>query len=96
MDSYFLPGYGYEAAPAERPGKFPRMPWTIEQQLQAYATNPQRTERHEILWTSWLQDRRWLSQLLEYTVFSAPMYSRHNASHCEAVIHNIECLLGED
>lgn len=100
MDDYFSPRYGYEVAPAgnslEKTGSSPKMPWTIEQQLYAYATNPQRTERHEILWTSWLQDRRWLSQLLEYTVLSTPMYSRHNSSHCEAVIHNIECLLGED
>ena len=90
MDGYF---------PEVRPlghSDFPRMPWTIEQQLHSYAMSPQHTERHEILWNSWLQDHRWLSELLEYTVFSAPMYSRHNASHCEAVIHNIECLLGED
>lgn len=100
MDDYFSPRYNYETLRARNPDKessnFPKMPWTIEQQLHAYATSPQRTERHEILWTSWLQDRRWLSQLLEYTLFSAPMYSCHNSSHCETVIHNIECLLGED
>lgn len=96
MEDFFSSRYGYETAPAGNPSNYPPMPWTIEQQLHAYAVSPQRTDRHEILWTSWCQDRRWLSQLLEYTVFSAPMYSRHNSSHCEAVIHNIECLLGED
>lgn len=99
MDNVFPSRYSYDSIFAGEVDNFsqsPQMPWTIEQQLRAYALSPQRTERHEILWTSWLQDRRWLSQLLEYTVFSAPMYSRHNASHCETVIHNIECLLGED
>lgn len=97
MDDMFFPEYGY--LPAPPPGALPRppkMPWTIEQQLRSYAMSPQSTERHQILWTSWQQNRRWFSQLLEYTVFSAPMYSRHNAAHCEAVIHNIECLLGEE
>lgn len=97
MDDMFFPEYGY--LPGPPPGALPRppkMPWTIEQQLRSYATSPQSTERHQILWTSWQQNRRWFSQLLEYTVFSAPMYSRHNAAHCEAVIHNIECLLGEE
>lgn len=97
MDDMFFPEYGY--LPGPPPGALPRppkMPWTIEQQLRSYAMSPQSTERHQILWTSWQQNRRWFSQLLEYTVFSAPMYSRHNAAHCEAVIHNIECLLGEE
>lgn len=99
MDGVFPSRYSYGTIPAGEADNFPqspKMPWTIEQQLHAYALSPQRTERHEILWNSWVQDRRWLSQLLEYTVFSAPMYSRHNAFHCETVIHNIECLLGED
>lgn len=97
MDDAFFPEYG--RIPGPPAGAFPRppkMPWTIEQQLRSYAMSPQSTERHQILWTSWQQDRRWLSQLLDFTVFSAPMYSRHNAAHCEAVIHNIECLLGEE
>lgn len=96
MDDFSPSKYSYEANPTCDGKYFPRMPWTIEQQLHSYALSPQHTERHEILWVSWQQDRRWLSELLEYTVFSTPMYSRHNASHCESVIHNIECLLGED
>ena len=31
------------------------IPWTIESQLRAYASHPQATERHEILWYSWKQ-----------------------------------------
>lgn len=96
MQDYVPSPYGFHTNLAGHPENALKMPWTIEQQLHSYALNPQRTERHEILWNSWQQDRRWLSQLLEYTVFSAPMYSRHNASHCESVLHNIECLLGED
>lgn len=97
MDHIFPPEYGYVPGPSTgRPAYSPQMPWTIEQQLRSYAMSPQSTERHQVLWTSWQQDRRWFSQLLDYTVLTAPMYSRHNASHCEAVIHNIECLLGEE
>ncbi len=76
--------------------KFLDLPWTIEQQLKAYAEAEGRTERHEILYWSWKQNRRWFAQILEYTVASFPSYSQHNETHCRAVIHNIECLLGED
>lgn len=71
------------------------IPWTIESQLRAYASHPQATERHEILWYSWKQIKRWLSQMLEYTLASFPAYSLHNETHCQAILHNIECLLGE-
>lgn len=74
----------------------PSMPWTIERQLEAYAQAPGHTERHNILRDTWKQNSRWFSSLLEYTVDSYPKYSQHNAAHCRAVIHNIECLLGED
>lgn len=58
------------------------IPWTIESQLRAYASHPQATERHEILWYSWKQIKRWLSQMLEYTLASFPAYSLHNETHC--------------
>lgn len=74
----------------------PEMPWTIERQLKAYAEAEGRTERHKILNLSWEQNRRWFAQILEYTLASFPAYSQHNETHCHAVIHNIECLLGED
>lgn len=75
--------------------KFLDLPWTIEQQLKAYAEADGRTERHEILYLSWKQNRRWFAQILEYAIASFPSYSQHNETHCHAVIHNIECLLGE-
>lgn len=71
------------------------LPWTIEQQLKAYADAKGHTERHEILQQSWGQNRRWLAQMLEFTLAGFPNYSQHNETHCRAVIHNIECLLGE-
>lgn len=33
--------------------------------------------------------------MLEYTLASFPAYSLHNETHCQAILHNIECLLGE-
>lgn len=82
---------------SERNNEFtPKMPWTIERQLEAYAQSPGHTERHKILRDTWNQNIRWFSSLLEYTIDSYPKYSQHNASHCRAVIHNIECLLGEE
>lgn len=72
-----------------------KMPWTVEQQLEAYAEHPKATERHEILWDSWKQLKRWMSQMLGYTLVSFPAYSLHNETHCQAILHNIECLLGE-
>lgn len=72
------------------------LPWTIEQQLKAYADAKGHTERHEILQQSWEQNRRWLAQKLEFTLVGFPNYSQHNETHCRAVIHNIECLLGEE
>ena len=71
------------------------IPWTIESQLKSYATHLDATERHEVLWYSWKQIKRWLSQMLEYTLASFPAYSLHNETHCQAILHNIECLLGE-
>lgn len=77
--------------------KFPlELPWTIEQQLKAYSDAAGHTERHEILRQSWSQNRRLIAQLLEFTLADFPNYSQHNETHCRSVIHNIECLLGEE
>lgn len=74
----------------------PNMPWTVERQLKAYANAEGHTDRHEILYHTWKQNSRWFTRMLEYTTGSYPRYGQHNAIHCQAVIHNIECLLGED
>ena len=68
---------------------------TIEKKLKAYSECPDHTERHEILWHEWNHNKRWLIQLQELILPSFPSYSRHDVSHSEAVIHNIEMLLGE-
>lgn len=73
-----------------------RMPWTIEHQLEAYYRDPRHTERHETLFWSWKQLSRWLTNLLHYVIGQFPNYSKHDETHCRAVLHNIECLLGED
>ena len=75
---------------------FLRMPWTIEHQLEAYSKDPRHTKRHETLFWSWKQLSQWLADLLHYVINAFPTYSKHNETHCRAVLHNIECLLGED
>lgn len=72
------------------------LPLTIQRQLERYSTAEGHTERHEILWHTWMQNKRWISQLLEGTTSTFPNYSRHDASHAQTVLHNIELILGEE
>lgn len=72
------------------------LPLTIERQLERYVNTERHSARHETLWHTWKQNRRWIVQLLEGTIASFPTYSRHDASHAETVLHNIEMILGED
>lgn len=74
---------------------FKKAKLTIEGQLQLYERHPERSERSSILWHAWRQNKGWLTRLLELTLASFPSYSRHNASHAEAVLYNIERILGE-
>ena len=69
---------------------------TVERQLQMYEKHPDKSERSATLWHAWHQNKSWLIRLLELTLASFPSYSRHDASHAEAVLHNIERILGED
>lgn len=68
---------------------------TIEGQLENYYLSESHTERNEILWHAWCQNKRWLTQLLETTMSSFPTYSKHDESHANTVLHNIEMILGE-
>lgn len=70
--------------------------YTIERQLKLYAKSEDATERHQVLWHAWNQNKRWLAQMLEWTLPSFQTYSYHNASHADAVLHNIERILGEE
>ena len=69
---------------------------TIEQQLEDYTKYRNSTDRHDTLWHGWKHNKRWLGQMLEWVLMSFPNYSRHDETHAQAVIHNIEMLLGED
>lgn len=69
---------------------------TIERQLKLYAKSEDATERHQVLWHSWNQNKRWLAQMLEWTLPSFQTYSYHNATHSDSILHNIERLLGEE
>lgn len=73
-----------------------RMPLTIEKQLQNYSEAQNHTERHEILWHAWKQNKRWIMQLLEGNMLSFPTYSKHDETHAQTVLHNIEMILGEE
>lgn len=68
---------------------------TIEGQLEYYYKKEKYTERNEILWHAWCQNKRWLSQLLDTTMNSFPTFSKHDESHAQTVLHNIEMVLGE-
>lgn len=69
---------------------------TIEQQLHMYEKNPDGNERASTLWHAWQQNKHWLIRLLELTLASFPSYSRHDSSHADAVLHNIERVMGEN
>ncbi len=70
--------------------------YTIEYHLKRYARSEDSTERHQILWHAWNQNKHWLSRLLEWTLPSFPAYSGHDASHADTVLHNIERVLGKE
>lgn len=72
------------------------IPITIERRLKVYSECEKHIERHEILWHEWNHNKRWLTQIQELILPSFPSYSRHDSSHSEAIIHNIEMLLGEE
>ena len=72
------------------------MALTIERQLKNYAECNDHTERHEILWHEWNHNKRWLAKIQQLILPSFPAYSMHDASHAEAVLHNIEMILGEE
>lgn len=73
-----------------------KYPLTIEKQLERYYKSEGHTERHEVLWHTWNQNRRWITQLLQITLCSYPTYSKHDETHAQTVLHNIEMILGED
>lgn len=77
-------------------GKTIELPLTIERQLERYVKQEHHTERHEILWHAWHQNKRWIKLLLEGNAWSFPNYSRHDESHAQTVLHNIELILGEE
>ena len=70
--------------------------FTIERQLKAYIECKEHTERHEILWHEWNHNKRWLILVQQLILPSFPSYSMHDVTHFQAVLHNIEMLLGED
>lgn len=72
------------------------IPVNLERHLKAFNDNINATERHQILWHTWCQNKRWLTHLLEYVLPSFQTYSMHDKTHAESVIHNMEMVLGEE
>ena len=72
------------------------MPYTIERQLKSYAVHPEHDEQHDILWNTWRFNKQILTHILRWTLVSFPMYSRHDDSHANAVLRNMERMLGEE
>lgn len=72
------------------------IPLTIESHLESFTKAEGHTDRHETLWHAWYQNKRWICQLLQTTLFSFPTYSRHDESHALSVLNNIEMILGQD
>lgn len=72
------------------------IPLTIERHLENYAKCRGNDERYETLWTTWAHNKKWLTRMLQLVCQSFQSYSMHDASHSEAVLHNIELILGEN
>ena len=72
------------------------IPLTIEKHLKNYSECDDHMERHEVLWHEWNHNKRWLTQMQQLILSSFPSYSKHDASHSEVVLHNIEMILGEE
>lgn len=74
------------------------IPLTIEERLERYVRESSHAnrERYEVLWHAWSQNKRWIMQLLEGTMLTFSTYSRHDETHAQTVLHNIEMILGED
>lgn len=71
-----------------------RVTLTIENRLGLYVEE-KKEERNDVLWYVWQQNKRWLSNILDWIMPSFPNYSMHDKSHAFSVLHNIEMLLGE-
>lgn len=71
-----------------------RVTLTIENRLELYVKE-KKEERNEVLWYVWQQNKRWLSNILDWILTAFPNYSMHDKSHALSVLHNIEMLLGE-
>ena len=74
------------------------IPLTIEGRLERYVKDSDHAnhERYNILWHAWCQNKRWIMQLLEGTMLSFSTFSRHDETHAQTVLHNIERILGEN
>lgn len=72
------------------------IPLTIEKHLENYSKCDDKEERYRVLWTTWSNNKNWLSRMLLLVCQSFQSFSIHDASHSEAVLHNIERILGEE
>lgn len=82
---------------------------TIEKQLKSYIDDNKSNNtpankindsdilnRYEILWSTWINNKLWLSELLDMVSNCFISYSKHDKTHANVVLHNIEMILGEE
>ena len=69
-----------------------KLPYKLEQHLMEVCNN----STYDNLLSSWKISKKICSEALSTVAISYPHYTKHDASHCEAILTNIEMLLGED
>ena len=68
------------------------LPYKLEQHLVEICNS---NETYHKLWAAWDINKKMCQDVLSTVVMNYPHYTNHDVSHCEAIITNIEMLLGE-
>lgn len=69
------------------------VPYKLEEHLREICNN---NEAYANLLSVWNINKNMCQDILSTVVMNYPHYTRHDISHCEAIITNIEMLLGEE
>lgn len=69
-----------------------KLPYKLEQHLIEVCNN----STYDNLLSAWNISKKICNEALSTVAINYPHYTKHDASHCEAILTNIEMLLGED
>lgn len=75
----------------EKLGEY-RLPYKLEQHLREVCNN----STYDNLLSAWNINKKMCRDVLSTVVMNYPHYTKHDISHCEAILTNIEMLLGEE